>query len=88
MTGITRLLWRVALWSDESGQDMVEYALLASLVAVGSGLFAPSISENMLEFPPRGRQYPLFRRCKGQDCTAPLPRMVPLPSPVLWVAHV
>lgn len=47
MTIITRLLWRVALWSDESGQDMVEYALLASLVAVGSGLFAPSISENM-----------------------------------------
>lgn len=47
MSRITRLLWRAALWSDESGQDMVEYALLASLVAVGSGLFAPSISENM-----------------------------------------
>lgn len=47
MTRITRLLWRTALWSDESAQDLVEYALLASLVAVGSGLFAPSISENM-----------------------------------------
>lgn len=47
MTRITRLLRRIALWSDESGQDLVEYALLASLVAVGSGLFAPSISENM-----------------------------------------
>lgn len=47
MRRITRLLWRFALWSDDSAQDMVEYALLASLVAVGSGLFAPSISENM-----------------------------------------
>ena len=24
--------WRLALWSDERGQDMVEYALLAGLV--------------------------------------------------------
>ena len=47
MTRISRLMWRFALWSDEDGQDLVEYALLASLVAVGSGLFAPSISENM-----------------------------------------
>jgi Flp pilus assembly pilin Flp len=47
MATITRLWWRVALRSDERGQDIVEYALLASLVAVGSGLFAPSISENM-----------------------------------------
>ena len=43
----TRLLRLLALWEDEDAQDMVEYALLASLVAVGSGLFAPGLSENM-----------------------------------------
>jgi Flp pilus assembly pilin Flp len=28
-------------------QDLVEYALLASLVAVASGLFAPELTESM-----------------------------------------
>lgn len=42
-----RLEWILALWADEAGQDMVEYALLAGLVAVASGLFAPDMSESM-----------------------------------------
>ena len=32
---------------DESGQDLVEYALLAGLVAVAAGLFGGSISDGM-----------------------------------------
>ena len=39
--------WRLALWPDEKGQDMVEYALLAGLVAVGSGLLVPEMTESM-----------------------------------------
>lgn len=35
------------LWNDEKGQDLVEYALLAGLVAVAAGLFAPSLSASM-----------------------------------------
>jgi Flp pilus assembly pilin Flp len=35
------------LWDDERGQDLVEYALLAGLVAVTTGLFAPSLSAGM-----------------------------------------
>lgn len=35
------------LWGDERGQDLVEYALLAGLVAVSTGLFAPSLSASM-----------------------------------------
>ena len=31
----------------EEAQDLVEYALLAGLVAVASGLFAPELSESM-----------------------------------------
>jgi Flp pilus assembly pilin Flp len=36
-----------ALWADERGQDVVEYALLAGLVAVASGLFAPEMTDGM-----------------------------------------
>ena len=35
------------LWGDQRGQDLVEYALLAGLVAVATGLFAPSLSASM-----------------------------------------
>jgi pilus assembly protein Flp/PilA len=44
------ILQRIAtrrLWNDERGQDLVEYALLAGLVAVSAGLFAPSLSASM-----------------------------------------
>ena len=41
MKMLERFGWTLALWSDETGQDMVEYALLAGLVAVVGGLFAP-----------------------------------------------
>ena len=44
------ILQRIAtrrLWHDERGQDLVEYALLAGLVAVTTGLFAPSLSASM-----------------------------------------
>jgi len=50
--------WRLMLTSSrqavvrflrdrDEAQDLVEYALLASLVAVASGLFAPELSESM-----------------------------------------
>ena len=44
------ILRRIAarrLWDDERGQDLVEYALLAGLVAVTAGLFAPGLSASM-----------------------------------------
>jgi Flp pilus assembly pilin Flp len=46
---LTGLPCRVARFLRESddGQDLVEYALLASLVAVASGLFAPELTESM-----------------------------------------
>ena len=28
-------------WRDESGQDLIEYALLSGLVATGAGIFIP-----------------------------------------------
>ncbi len=35
------------LWKEERGQDLVEYALLAGLLAVATGLFAPNLSAGM-----------------------------------------
>jgi Flp pilus assembly pilin Flp len=31
------------LWYDEAGQDLIEYALLAALVATGSAILLPPI---------------------------------------------
>lgn len=36
-----------SLVKDERAQDLVEYALLAGLVAVAAGLFAPNMSASM-----------------------------------------
>jgi Flp pilus assembly pilin Flp len=41
-----RALWKTlqALWQDQSGQDMIEYSLLAAaLVVVVAGFLPPSI---------------------------------------------
>lgn len=40
-------LYRWRIWQDTHGQDMVEFALLASLVALGAALFMPELSESM-----------------------------------------
>ena len=44
---------RLAIWRDARGQDFVEYALLAGLVAVASVLFLPGMSENMSQIYSR-----------------------------------
>jgi pilus assembly protein Flp/PilA len=47
MKDIVDWLYRWRIWQDTHGQDMVEFALLASLVAVASGLFLPGLQESM-----------------------------------------
>ena len=37
----------VRLLSEEKGQDMVEYALLAGFIAVAAGALLPGISDNI-----------------------------------------
>ena len=43
----------LAIWRDARGQDFVEYALLAGLVAVASVLFLPGMSESMSQIYSR-----------------------------------
>jgi Flp pilus assembly pilin Flp len=47
MRTIGNWLYRWRVWQDLHGQDMVEFALLASLVAVASALFMPELRESM-----------------------------------------
>ena len=47
MNWISKIAYELRQWSEDSGQDLVEYALLAGLVAVASGLFVPSITASM-----------------------------------------
>jgi pilus assembly protein Flp/PilA len=37
-------LWRLKIWKDASGQDLVEYALAAGLVAVAAVAAMPALS--------------------------------------------
>ena len=45
---LMRHFWKLGLWNDEQAQDMVEYALLAGMVAVASGLFLPGVADSMI----------------------------------------
>jgi Flp pilus assembly pilin Flp len=50
---ILTILFRIRLWRDQHGQDLVEYALLAGLAAVASGLFVPDMSASMTKIYSR-----------------------------------
>lgn len=47
MQRILYTIIRLRILRDERGQDLVEYALLAGLAAVASGLFVPDMSASM-----------------------------------------
>jgi pilus assembly protein Flp/PilA len=35
------------IWNDDSGQDLIEYALMAGFVAVAAGAIMPNVSTNI-----------------------------------------
>jgi pilus assembly protein Flp/PilA len=39
-----RLIWKVRIWKDTRGQDLIEYALMAGFVAVAAGAIMPSVA--------------------------------------------
>ena len=47
MERIVEILWKIRLWNDSRGQDLVEYALLAGFVAVAAGATIPNVSATM-----------------------------------------
>jgi pilus assembly protein Flp/PilA len=47
MTRITNLVWKLRIWKDTRGQDLIEYALMAGFVAVAAGAIMPSVASSI-----------------------------------------
>jgi pilus assembly protein Flp/PilA len=44
MKQITNLVWKLRIWKDTRGQDLIEYALMAGFVAVAAGAVMPNVA--------------------------------------------
>jgi pilus assembly protein Flp/PilA len=47
MNKIENLVYRVKIWSDSSGQDLIEYALMAGFVAVSAVAGFPPVANSV-----------------------------------------
>jgi pilus assembly protein Flp/PilA len=47
MKTVINLIWRLRIWTDTHGQDLIEYALMAGFVAVSAGAIMPGVSTNI-----------------------------------------
>lgn len=47
MKNILRRIVKLKIWTDERGQDMVEYGLLAGFITVAVGAAYPPISDDI-----------------------------------------
>ena len=42
-----RIIYRLRIWKDTKGQDLIEYALMAGFVAVAAGAIMPNVAEQV-----------------------------------------
>jgi pilus assembly protein Flp/PilA len=47
MTRINNLVWKLRIWKDTRGQDLIEYALMAGFVAVAAGAIMPGVATSI-----------------------------------------
>jgi pilus assembly protein Flp/PilA len=47
MKKIFKLVWKVRIWTDTHGQDLIEYALMAGFVAVAAGAIMPGVASSI-----------------------------------------
>jgi Flp pilus assembly pilin Flp len=47
MTALLRGIWKLRIWKENHGQDMVEYALAGGFVALASAAVFPSLSSGV-----------------------------------------
>lgn len=47
MNRLINLVWKLRIWNDTRGQDLIEYALMAGFVAVAAGAILPNISTSI-----------------------------------------
>ena len=44
---VINLIWRLRIWSDTHGQDLIEYALMAGFVAGAAGAIMPGVASSI-----------------------------------------
>jgi pilus assembly protein Flp/PilA len=44
---LRRILWKLEIWRNERGQDLIEYALMAGFVAVAAGAIMPNVANSI-----------------------------------------
>jgi pilus assembly protein Flp/PilA len=42
-----KLIWKLRIWHDTRGQDLIEYALMAGFVAVAAGAIMPGVARSI-----------------------------------------
>ena len=47
MTRTMNLVWKLQIWKDTKGQDLIEYALMAGFVAVAAGAIMPGVATSI-----------------------------------------
>lgn len=47
MTRMINLVYKLRIWKDTRGQDLIEYALMAGFVAVAAGALMPNVSSSI-----------------------------------------
>jgi pilus assembly protein Flp/PilA len=47
MNKVTNLVWKMQIWKDTRGQDLIEYALMAGFVAVAAGAIMPGVATSI-----------------------------------------
>ena len=43
----TKLIYKLLIWKDTKGQDLIEYALMAGFVAVAAGAIMPGVATSI-----------------------------------------
>jgi pilus assembly protein Flp/PilA len=47
MNRTMNLVWKLRIWKDTRGQDLIEYALMAGFVAVAAGAIMPGVATSI-----------------------------------------
>ena len=47
MKSICNLIWKLRIWTDNHGQDLIEYALMTGFVAVAAGAIMPGVASSI-----------------------------------------
>lgn len=47
MKDFTQALFKLRIWKDTRGQDLIEYALMAGFIAVAAGAIVPGVADSI-----------------------------------------